>query len=73
MLLEQDPKMEGFGTLEEWVLNGSDAPEAHEAAAIADQLGIELDASDRNGQRGRTATRRDHPCAGAKARRSAAG
>jgi ATP-binding cassette subfamily F protein uup len=42
VLLEQDPKMDGFGTLEDWVLHGSDAPEAHEAAAIADQLGIDL-------------------------------
>src|SRR5690242_4028381 len=42
VLLEQDPKMDGFETLEQWVLGGSDAPEAHEAAAIADQLGIDL-------------------------------
>src|SRR5579885_1382270 len=39
VLLEQDPPMEGFLTLKDWVLHGSDAPEAHEAAAIADQLG----------------------------------
>src|SRR3569832_245152 len=39
VLLEQDPKMDGFETLQDWVLGGSDAPEAHEAAAIADQLG----------------------------------
>jgi ATP-binding cassette subfamily F protein uup len=42
VLLEQDPKMDGFGTLEEWVLHGVDAPEPHGAAAIADQLGIDL-------------------------------
>src|SRR2546423_6064960 len=42
VLLEQDPNIDGFDTLEAWVLHGSDAPEAHEAAAIADQLGIEL-------------------------------
>jgi ABC transport system ATP-binding/permease protein len=42
VLLEQDPKMDGFGTLEEWVLQGRAAPQAHEAAAIADQLGIDL-------------------------------
>src|SRR6476659_244846 len=42
VLLEQDPKMDGFATLEEWVLHGRDAPQAHEAAAIADQLGIDL-------------------------------
>jgi ATP-binding cassette subfamily F protein uup len=45
VLLEQDPKMEGFETLEEWVLSGRDAPQAHEAAAIADQLGIDLSRS----------------------------
>jgi len=42
VLLEQDPRMDGYGTLEDWVLHGRDAPEAHEAAAIADQLGIDL-------------------------------
>lgn len=42
VLLEQDPTMEGFETLRDWVLHGSEAPEPHEAAAIADQLGIDL-------------------------------
>jgi ATP-binding cassette subfamily F protein uup len=42
VLLEQDPRMDGFETLEDWVLGGTDAPEPHEAAAIADQLGIDL-------------------------------
>jgi ATP-binding cassette subfamily F protein uup len=42
VLLEQDPKMDGSETLEQWVLHGPDAPEPHEAAAIADQLGIDL-------------------------------
>ena len=42
VLLEQDPVMDGHGTLGDWVLHGPDAPEAHEAAAIADQLGIDL-------------------------------
>ena len=42
VLLEQDPKMDGFETLQDWALQGPDAPEAHEAAAIADQLGIDL-------------------------------
>jgi ATP-binding cassette subfamily F protein uup len=45
VLLEQDPNMDGFATLEEWVLHGSDAPQAHEAAAIAGQLGIDLSRS----------------------------
>jgi ATP-binding cassette subfamily F protein uup len=34
--------MEGFATLHDWAVHGSDAPEAHEVAAIADQLGIDL-------------------------------
>ena len=42
VLLEQDPKMDGFETLRDWVLHGLDAPEPHEAAAIADQLDIDL-------------------------------
>ena len=42
VLLEQDPDMSGHATLEEWVLAGSGAPAAHEAAAIADQIGIDL-------------------------------
>src|SRR4051812_32385637 len=42
VLLEQDPVMTGFETLEEWVLHAPDGPETHEAAAIADQLGIDL-------------------------------
>ena len=42
VLLEQDPNMDGFETLADWVAHGPDAPEPHEAAAIADQLGIDL-------------------------------
>ena len=42
VLLEQDPSMDAFDTLETWVLHGADAPQAHEAAALADQLGIDL-------------------------------
>ena len=42
VLLEQDPQMTGSDTLRDWVLDGKDAPEAHEAAAIADQLGVDL-------------------------------
>src|SRR3954467_6293914 len=42
VLLEQDPRMDGHATLLDWVLHGTDAPEAHEAAAIAGQLGIDL-------------------------------
>jgi ATP-binding cassette subfamily F protein uup len=43
VLLEQDPVMTAHATLGEWVLAGADAPEPHEAAAIADQIGIDLD------------------------------
>jgi ATP-binding cassette subfamily F protein uup len=43
VLLEQDPVMTDHATLEDWVLAGADAPPAHEAAAIAHQIGIELD------------------------------
>ena len=42
VLLEQDPDMRGHATLEDWVLGGEGAPEAHQAAAIADQIGIDL-------------------------------
>jgi ATP-binding cassette subfamily F protein uup len=42
VLLEQDPGMDGFETLSDWVVHGPHAPEPHEAAAIADQLGIDL-------------------------------
>src|SRR6478735_10271360 len=42
VLLEQDPDMGAHSTLEDWVLAGKDAPERHEAAAIADQVGIDL-------------------------------
>ncbi len=42
VLLEQDPRMDGFETLADWVLHGADAPEPHEADAVAHQLGIDL-------------------------------
>ena len=42
VLLEQDPDMTAFATLDEWVLGGEGAPQPHEAAAIADQIGIDL-------------------------------
>jgi ATP-binding cassette subfamily F protein uup len=43
VLLEQDPAMGGHERLIDWVLDGADAPAAHEAAAIAGQIGIDLD------------------------------
>src|SRR5215208_8315110 len=33
VLLEQDPAMDGSETLSDWVLNGADGPEPHEAEA----------------------------------------
>ncbi len=42
VLLEQDPDMGNHSTLLDWVLAGRDAPEAHEAAAIADQLKLDM-------------------------------
>ncbi len=42
IMLEQDPDVSRFATLEDYVLAGEDAPAPHEAAAIADQLGIDL-------------------------------
>ena len=58
ILLEQDPQVTGFATLEDFVLAGNDAPEKHEAEAIADQLGIDLGreaASTSGGERRRAA------------------
>nr|WP_294847758.1 ATP-binding cassette domain-containing protein [uncultured Sphingomonas sp.] len=58
VLLEQDPDMSGHATLEDWVLDGDDAPQPHEAAAIADQIGIDLsrDAKTASGGERRRAT-----------------
>lgn len=42
VMLEQDPKVEGFATLRDFALSGADAPVAHEVEAIADQIGIDL-------------------------------
>jgi ATP-binding cassette subfamily F protein uup len=42
VLLEQDPKVDGFATLADFVLGGPNAPLPYEADAIADQLGIDL-------------------------------
>ncbi|OYW21111.1 MAG: elongation factor 3 [Sphingomonas sp. 12-62-6] len=58
ILLEQDPQVTGFATLEDFVMAGDDAPEKHEAEAIADQLGIDLTreaASASGGERRRAA------------------
>ncbi|MEJ7777788.1 MAG: ATP-binding cassette domain-containing protein [Sphingomicrobium sp.] len=58
VLLEQDPAMPSDGTLLDWVLGGERAPPAHEAAAVADQIGIDLDrpaATASGGERRRSA------------------
>ncbi len=61
VLLEQDPVMSGHETLLDWVLDGEDAPAAHEAASIAGQLGMDLDrpaATASGGERRRAAITR---------------
>ena len=42
VILEQDPRVEGFATLRDFALSGDDAPEVYEVEAIADQLGVDL-------------------------------
>ena len=58
VLLEQEPDLTGHATLADYVSSGDDAPEAFEAAAVADQLGIDLGrdcASASGGERRRAA------------------
>jgi ATP-binding cassette subfamily F protein uup len=43
ILLEQEPDLSAFATLRDYTLAGDDAPAEHEVAAIADQIGIDLD------------------------------
>ncbi len=42
VMLEQDPDVSRYATLRDYVLSGA-SPETHDANAIADQLGIDLD------------------------------
>lgn len=42
VLLEQEPHLAGFASLMDYALSGADAPEQHDVAAIADQIGIDL-------------------------------
>ncbi|MES2445220.1 MAG: ATP-binding cassette domain-containing protein [Pseudomonadota bacterium] len=42
VILEQDPRVEGYATLLDFALAGDDAPQLHEVEAIADQLGVDL-------------------------------
>jgi ATP-binding cassette subfamily F protein uup len=61
VLLEQDPKVEGFATLRDFTAAGANAPPAHEVEAIASQIGIDLDreaATASGGERRRAAIAR---------------
>ncbi len=42
VMLEQEPSYAGCRTLHDFATGGADAPAAHEVAAIADQIGIDL-------------------------------
>jgi ATP-binding cassette subfamily F protein uup len=58
VMLEQEPDLRGYVTLRDYVEGGEDAPLAHQADAIADQLGIDLSreaASASGGERRRAA------------------
>src|SRR5687768_1519156 len=43
VLLEQDPAVAQFATLRDFALAAPDAPAAHEAEAVAHQIGVDLD------------------------------
>ncbi len=43
VFLEQEPSFAGFVTLMDFAIAGDDAPALHEVAAIADQMGIDMD------------------------------
>ena len=61
ILLEQEPSVAGHATLRDFVLAAPDAPAAHAAEAIADQIGIDLDreaATASGGERRRAAIAR---------------
>jgi ATP-binding cassette subfamily F protein uup len=61
VLLEQDPQVDRFATLRDFALHGPEAPAPHEADAIADQLGLDLDrpaATASGGERRRAAIAR---------------
>ncbi len=73
VLLEQDPDHDRLSP--RWRTGcwaGERPPEAHEAAAIADQIGIDLTRPTRDRERRRAAAGGDRPRAGAGARRAAA-
>ena len=61
VMLEQEPDFSSFATLMEFAVAAPNAPEAHEVAAIADQLGIDMSrtaASASGGERRRAALAR---------------
>ncbi|MBA3676670.1 MAG: ATP-binding cassette domain-containing protein [Sphingosinicella sp.] len=61
VLLEQDPRLDGFATLRDFTAAGPDAPPAHEVDSIATQIGIDLDresATASGGERRRAAIAR---------------
>jgi len=61
VLLEQEPDFTGYATLMDYATGGDHAPESHEVAAIADQLGIDMAreaASASGGERRRAAIAR---------------
>ena len=43
VFLEQEPSFAGFATLMDFAIAGDDGPALHEVAAIADQMGIDMD------------------------------
>ncbi|MCW3835275.1 ABC-F family ATP-binding cassette domain-containing protein [Sphingomonas canadensis] len=42
VMLEQEPRLDGFATLMDYALSGADAPPRHEVESIAGQLGIDM-------------------------------
>ncbi|MBV9884689.1 MAG: ATP-binding cassette domain-containing protein [Sphingomonadaceae bacterium] len=61
VLLEQDPPVADFATLRDFALSGPAAPPAHQVAAIADRIGLDLDrpaATASGGERRRAAIAR---------------
>src|SRR3546814_5504833 len=63
VLLEQDPAVAGFSSLQDYALQGPDAPALHEVAAVADQIDVGLSraaASASGGERRRAETGRAH-------------
>ncbi|UKK85433.1 ATP-binding cassette domain-containing protein [Sphingopyxis sp. BSN-002] len=61
VMLEQEPDLSAFDTLMDFATSGADAPAEHDVAAIADQLGIDMNrtaASASGGERRRAAIAR---------------